>query len=121
VFSIVFCFSYFSLAVLAPRASYFLLQPQKVTKKGRPTSFALWVPEFGRIANVPALMRHPKWEPRVFMRGAAVVAAFSGYSFLLQKKSNSPVGRDPQCQKIRNATCYKKGAKQKISRKYVEF
>jgi len=37
----------------------FWLQPQKVTKKGRPISFALRVPEFGRIAYAPALMRRP--------------------------------------------------------------
>ena len=35
-----------------------------------------------------------KWEPR---RGAADVAAFSGYSFLLLKKSHSTAGRIPQC------------------------
>jgi len=37
----------------------FWLQPQKVTKKGRPILFALRVPEFGSIAYAPVLMRHP--------------------------------------------------------------
>jgi len=36
-----------------------VLQPKKVTKKGRPISFALRVPEFGGIAYAPVLMRHP--------------------------------------------------------------
>ena len=31
----------------------------------------------------------------LFFRGAADVAAFSGYSFGLLQKSNSPAGRDP--------------------------
>jgi len=35
--------------------------------------------------------------PASFCRGAADVAAFFGYFFLLQKKSNSTAGRIPQC------------------------
>ncbi|PCJ83788.1 MAG: hypothetical protein COA54_14865 [Thiotrichaceae bacterium] len=35
--------------------------------------------------------------PASFCRGEAVVAAFFGYFLGLQKKSNSSVGRDPQC------------------------
>ena len=36
-----------------------LLQPKRVTRKGRPYSFALRVPEFSGIAYEPALMRRP--------------------------------------------------------------
>jgi hypothetical protein len=36
-----------------------LLQPKRVTRKGRPYSFALRVPEFTGIAYEPALMRRP--------------------------------------------------------------
>jgi hypothetical protein len=36
-----------------------------------------------------------------FLRGVAVVAAFSGYSFGLLQKSNSPAGRDPQYLRIK--------------------
>jgi len=37
----------------------FFQQLKKVTKKSRPYSIALRVPEFTGIANEPALMRHP--------------------------------------------------------------
>ena len=36
--------------------------------------------------------------PVYFYRGAAIVAAFSGYSFGLLQKSTSPAVREPQCQ-----------------------
>ena len=39
--------------------------------------------------------------PCVIYRGAAVVAAFSGYSFGLLQKSNSPARRDSQTLKVR--------------------
>jgi len=69
--------SFFALALwVSPHWRVtFWLQPQKVTKKGRPTSFAstiapallyycpslgiLRVPEFGCIANAPGLLRRP--------------------------------------------------------------
>jgi len=50
----------FSIAGLAPQASYFSVSSnRKVTKRMPPTSLALRVPEFSAIAYEPALMRRP--------------------------------------------------------------
>ena len=42
------------------------------------------------------IMLLSQWVP-LFYRGAADVAAFSGYSFELLQKSTSPAVREPQC------------------------
>jgi len=42
------------------------------------------------------IMLLSQWVP-LFYRGAADVAAFSGYSFGLLQKSTSPAVREPQC------------------------
>ena len=41
------------------------------------------------------------------LQGVAIVAALSGYSLWLLTKSDSPVGRDPQCQSKKPDLQYK--------------